>query len=112
VVVLLAAVQSTRDERRYESAMLRTLGASRRTVLTGVMVEFALIGLMAGAVAAAAASIGGYFLATRLLEIPYRPDPLLWIAGALIGAGIVCVAGWLATRSALQSPPMQVLKDG
>ena len=33
VVVLLAAVQSTRDERRYESAMLRTLGASRGTVL-------------------------------------------------------------------------------
>ena len=28
IVVLLAAVQSTRDERRYESAMLRTLGAS------------------------------------------------------------------------------------
>lgn len=112
VVVLLAAVQSTRDERRYESAMLRTLGAARRTVLTGVLVEFALIGLMAGAVAAGAASIGGYFLATRLLEIPYRPDPLLWIAGALIGAGIVCIAGWLATRSALQSPPMQVLRNG
>jgi putative ABC transport system permease protein len=112
VVVLLAAVQSTRDERRYESAMLRTLGASSRTVLTGVMVEFALVGLMAGAVAAAAASIGGYFLATRLLEIPYRPDPLLWLAGGLIGAGIVCIAGWLATRTALRSPPMQVLRNG
>ncbi|MGH8239128.1 MAG: ABC transporter permease, partial [Steroidobacteraceae bacterium] len=33
VTVLLAAIQATRDERRYESAMLRTLGASRRVVL-------------------------------------------------------------------------------
>ncbi len=45
IVVLLAAVQSTRDERRYESAMLRTLGASRRTVLQGVAAEFSALGL-------------------------------------------------------------------
>jgi putative ABC transport system permease protein len=30
ITVLLAAIQATRDERRYESAMLRTLGATRR----------------------------------------------------------------------------------
>ncbi len=112
VVVLLAAVQSTRDERRYESAMLRTLGASRRTVLIGVMVEFALIGVMAGVVAAAAASTGGYFLATRLLEVPYHPDPLLWLSGAAIGAALVCMAGYLATRTALTQPPMSILRYG
>ncbi len=112
VVVLLAAVQSTRDERRYESAMLRTLGASRRTVLIGVLVEFALIGVLAGVVAAAAASTGAWLLATRMLEIPYRPDPLLWLAGAATGAALVCVAGYLATRSALSQPPMSILRHG
>jgi putative ABC transport system permease protein len=112
VVVLLAAVQSTREERRFESAMLRTLGASRRTVLIGVLVEFALIGVLAGGVAAAVASTGGYFLATRLLEIPYRPDLLLCLIGAGTGAALVCVAGYLATRSALSQPPMSVLRYG
>jgi putative ABC transport system permease protein len=112
VVVLLAAVQATRDERRYESAMLRTLGASRRTVLAGVLVEFALIGLLAGAVAAAAASTGGYLIATRLLEIPYSPNPLLWIGGALTGAILVCAAGYMATRTALSQPPMATLRHG
>jgi putative ABC transport system permease protein len=110
MVVLLAAVQATRDERRYESAMLRTLGASRRTVLAGVLVEFAGVGVMAGAVAAAAASTGGYFIARFMLEIPWQPDPLLWIGGALGGALLVCVAGWLATRTALTQPPMQTLR--
>jgi putative ABC transport system permease protein len=112
VVVLLAAVQSTRDERRYESAMLRTLGASRRTVLVGVLVEFAAVGVMAGVVAAAAASTGAFFIARFMLDIPYRPDPLLWISGALTGALLVCVAGWLATRTALSQPPMQTLRQG
>src|SRR5690606_2401891 len=45
VLVLLAAVQATRDERRFESAMLRTLGATRRTVFAGVIAEFTLLGL-------------------------------------------------------------------
>jgi putative ABC transport system permease protein len=112
VVVLLAAVLSTRDERRYESAMLRTLGASRRTVRVGVLVEFAGVGLMAGAVAAAAASTGGYFIARFMLEIPWTPDPMLWIGGALTGALLVCTAGWLATRTALTQPPMQTLRHG
>jgi putative ABC transport system permease protein len=112
VVVLLAAVQATRDERRYESAMLRTLGASRRTVLLGVLVEFALVGLLAGLIAAAAASIGGYFLATRVLQIPYVPNPVLWLTGALAGAALVCVAGYFATRSALSQPPMATLRYG
>lgn len=112
IVVLLAAVQATRDERRYESAMLRTLGARRRTVRAGVLVEFGLLGLLAGVLAAAAASTGGYLIATRMLEVPYRPDPLLWLAGALTGVVLVCLAGWLATRSALSQPPMATLRQG
>ena len=46
LTVLLAAVQSSRDERRFESAMLRTLGASRATVLQGVLAEFTTLGLL------------------------------------------------------------------
>ena len=112
IVVLLAAVQVTRDERRYESAMLRTLGAQRRTVIAGVMFEFLLIGSLAGLMAAAAASTGSYFVSTRLLEIPYHPDVLVWLGGALGGALLVCVAGYIATRSALLQPPMTTLRHG
>jgi len=112
VVVLLAAVQVTRDERRYESAMLRTLGATRRTVIGGVLLEFLLIGALAGIMAAAAASTGSYFVSTRLLDLPFRPEPLLWLGGALGGAALVCIAGYLATRSALLQPPMATLRQG
>ena len=112
VIVLLAAVQATRDERRYESAMLRTLGARRRTVMSGVLVEFAMIGLLAGLLAAAAASVGGHLLATRLLEVPYTPNPVLWFTGAAAGMLLVCGAGWLATRGALVQPPMETLRHG
>jgi putative ABC transport system permease protein len=112
LTVLLAAVQASRDERRFESAMLRTLGASRRTVLQGVLIEFAAIGLLAGLLAAAAASICGYVLATRLLDIPYTPDPGLWLFGVVAGGLLVCLAGYLATRSAISRPPLSTLRAG
>ena len=63
LTVLWAAVQATRDERRYESAMLRTFGASRNRVLGGVAAEFVAIGLLSGILAAAGATLAGWLLA-------------------------------------------------
>ena len=112
VTVLLAAIQATRDERRYESAMLRTLGASRMTVLQGVAAEFTTLGLLAGTLAACGASVAGYFLATELFNLTYTPDPLVWIAGLVSGALLVGVSGTLATRSVVNHPPVATLRGG
>ncbi|MEN9705918.1 MAG: hypothetical protein RLZZ393_1797 [Pseudomonadota bacterium] len=112
LTVLLAAVQATRDERRYESALLRTLGASGRMVTQGVLVEFLAIGFLASLLAVGIASLAGYLLAARLLDVPYRPDPWLWLQGFAAGVGLVCLAGHVATRGALRRPPMSVLRQG
>jgi putative ABC transport system permease protein len=111
LIVLLAAIQSTRDERRYESAMLRTLGASRAVVLRGVAAEFATLGLLSGVLAAGAASIAGYFLATELFSLKYSFDLKVWLAGMSAGALLVGLAGTLATRSVVDSPPIATLRQ-
>ena len=112
LTVMMAAVQASRDERRYESAMLRTLGASRGTVLQGVLAEFITLGALAGLLAALGASIGGYFVATRVLEMKYGFDPLVWLVGTLGGALLVSFSGWLATRSVINHPPIATLRAG
>ena len=110
LTVLLAAVQSSRDERRYESAMLRTLGASRSVVRTGVLAEFTTLGLLSGGLAAFGASIAGYLLATRVLEVQYAFEIWVWVAGLAGGALLVAGSGWLATRSVVNQPPMLTLR--
>jgi putative ABC transport system permease protein len=110
VAVLFAAVQSTIDERRFESALLRALGASKRTVFAGVMAEFAALGLAAGVLASAGASILAAIVAVQLFELPYEFNPLLWVAGIVAGVGIVCVSGFIAARGAVNSPPVDVLR--
>jgi putative ABC transport system permease protein len=110
LTVLLAAVQSSRDERRYESAMLRTLGASRSTVVQGVLAEFATLGSLSGLLAAFGASLAAYYLTTHWLELHYVFDWLPWIEGVLGGALLVATGGWLATRSVIDQPPLTTLR--
>ena len=112
VIVLLATVQSTREERRYESATLRTLGESRGLVLGGVATEFVALGLLAGLLAAAASTVANYVLATRLFNLPYHPNPWLWAYGPLAGALLVGVSGVLAARSVMNTPPSLTLRAG
>jgi putative ABC transport system permease protein len=111
LVVLIAAVQASREERRYESAILRTLGANRRTVLKGLLAEFATLGVLSGVLASAGASIAGFFFAKQVLQIPYTLDPLVWLYGILGGGVLVCLAGWLATRSVVNQPPSLTLRS-
>lgn len=109
LALLLAAVEATRGQRQRETALLRTLGAGRRQIVAGLLVEYAALGLAAGGVAAIAAQSLAWLLAAQLLDIPYGPRPLLWLVGMLSGAGLVMLLGWLSLRSALRTPPRQVL---
>ncbi len=112
ITVLLAAIQATRDERRYESAMLRTLGARRRIVLQGVAAEFTTLGLLAGTLAAMGATAAGYLLATRVFDLDYTFDIAVWGIGLVAGALLVGVSGTLATRSVIDHPPIETLRKG
>ena len=110
IAVLFAAVQSTIDERRFESAMLRALGARKRIVFAGVMAEFAALGTAAGVLASAGASILAAVLAVQLFELPYSFNPLLWVVGVAAGLLVVCASGYFAARSAINSAPVDVLR--
>jgi len=110
IAVLFAAVQSTIDERRFESAMLRALGARKRTVFSGVMAEFAALGAAAGILASAGASILAAIVAVQLFELPYEFTPLLWAVGVAAGVLIVCASGYIAARGAVTAPPVDVLR--
>jgi putative ABC transport system permease protein len=111
VVVLLAAVQSTRDERRYESAMLRTLGASRSTVLQGVAAEFSALGFLSGTLAAFGATGVGWIVARRLFSLQFTVDPWVWVVGLVCGTILVGLSGTLATRRVVNTPPIVTLRD-
>ena len=109
-VVMLAAVQATRESRRFESALLRTLGASRATVFAGVAAEFLLLGLLSGVLAVVAAATSAWLLATQVLELAWQVSPALWLGAITATTLLVALAGLAVTRRAVTHPPMGVLQ--
>ena len=110
LAVLWAAVQSSIDERSFESAILRTLGASRGRVLTGVTVEFLAIGFLAGLLASSGASLAAWHLAVNVYELQYHFSPVLWLTGPLLGMICVGISGMMATWQVVTHSPLNVLR--
>jgi putative ABC transport system permease protein len=110
LAVLWAAVQSSLDERSFESAILRTLGASRGRVLSGVVIEFMAIGLLAGLLASTGASLAAWHLAVNVYELEYHFSSVLWLAGPLLGIIFVGLSGLIATWRVVTHSPVSVLR--
>lgn len=113
VLVLLAALASTADERRFETALLRTLGAHGRQLNVAVLSEFAVLGLLAGAIAVLGASVIGTVLARSVFRMHDYVPPLGPLAAVVLGAAlIVALAGWIGTLRIARTSPMAVLRRG
>jgi len=108
--VLLAAVQSSQGERIRESALLRALGASHQQVRHAVVSEFAILGLIAGFLAALFATLIAWALSREVFELPFTVNPSLWFFGVVGGAVGISIAGYLATRRVLHTPPIVALR--
>jgi putative ABC transport system permease protein len=106
--VLFAAVQSSSEERRYEIAILRVLGARRSMIFASVLAEFSMMGALAGLLAASGAALGGAWLA-HALDLNYRFNAALWFIGVFGAVLIVGAAGAISTRSMVRAPPRSVL---
>lgn len=108
LVVLFAAQQSTHDERSYEVAVLRALGARRAQIRSALLAEFAALGALAALLALAAAYATGFALANYVLELNFSPSPLGLLAAFGVSALATLACGWLGVRGVLS----QTVVDG
>lgn len=110
LTVLYAAVQATREVRRRETALLRTLGARRQQIRNGLVAEFGTLGLLSGLLAALIASAVGGLLAWQVFGFDYTINPMTFVFGVAGGTLGIGLAGWLGTRRVLDLAPLRVLR--
>lgn len=112
VIVLYAALASAAEERRYELAVMRALGARRDQLRGALLAELAAVGALAGLIAALGAIVVGQFLAHNAFQfevaVNYWLPPVAMLGGALLVTG----AGWFAAVRLLRTPPMEALRGG
>ena len=110
VLVLYAALATTRDERVREAALLRSLGATRQQLARTQWLELSLLGSVAGLLAASAAAALAWVLAEQVFEFAFVPGPWIWISGWLAGIVAALAGGQAGLRGVLRTPPMQTLR--
>ena len=110
LAVLYAALESTHDEREYEMAVLRTLGARNRQLRAALATEFAVLGAIAGITAGIGAAVISWLLGRFVFQMPYEPAWLVLPAGVAGGVLGVTLAGLAGTARSLRAPALQSLR--
>jgi putative ABC transport system permease protein len=110
LLVLYAALVGSQDERIRESGLLRALGATRRQLSQSQWIEFALVGGLAGVLAATGASAVGWALARFVFSFQWTFSPVVWLAGLLAGSACAFLGGWIGLRNVLKHPPLLTLR--
>lgn len=95
VLLLVAQVQVGMRQRQQELVVYRTLGAGKKLLRATLWYEFALLGLVSGAVAAAGAEVALGLLQRKVFDFPWEPDYRLWWLVPLCGALLLSACGTL-----------------
>jgi putative ABC transport system permease protein len=111
LLVMAASILMTRRHRSYECAVLKSQGASRRTLLNLLAIEYGVLGAVAGLVGSAAATAGATVLGRQLLDITVPIDFGLVLLATLVGGLASAATGALSSRGVLERPALEILRD-
>lgn len=111
-LVYYAIISINFFERHYESALLRSMGASKATLRQLILIEFGLIGALSGGCGSLGAIILAMLLSERLSITTYSPNWLFILFGTIVGAVLTMLIGWLSTYKTIHTSPLILLKEG
>jgi putative ABC transport system permease protein len=110
VVVLIGAAAAGERARTYEAALLKTLGATRRLVLTNFLLRSAILGAAAGLVAIVAGGVAAWAVMVFVMETDYSFEPISAILIVSGGIVVTLLAGLAFSIRSLNARPSEVLR--
>jgi putative ABC transport system permease protein len=109
-LILVGAVSMTKFRRVYEAAIFKTLGATGRLIATMLLLEYGVLGAIAGTVGALGAIALSWAVARYALDLPWEPAPAITITGIVVTAVFVATVGVLASLDVLRHKPLATLR--
>jgi putative ABC transport system permease protein len=109
-LILIGAVSMTKFRRVYEAAILKTLGASSRLIAAMLLLEYGVLGAIAGTVGSLGAIALSWAVARFALELDWEPTPMITVTGIATTAVFVGAIGVLASLDVLRHKPLATLR--
>jgi putative ABC transport system permease protein len=109
-LVLAAALAATRYRRLYESVVLKALGATRSLIAGIFALEYGLLGVVAGILAAVLSSALSWLVLTYVFDLSWGLHPMVLVTGLLCTMVLTLVVGLLSTFRILGQRPLAILR--
>lgn len=118
VTIIFNTFALTVARRRRESGLLRAIGAERRQVLGGVVIEAALVGTVAtlAGLVCGVAGVGALRWLVGLTGVSLLTGPSIVsttsiAVAATVGVGATLLSAWIPARRAAATPPIEALRE-
>jgi putative ABC transport system permease protein len=110
VLILVGAVAMTKYRRVYEAAILKTLGASSRVVGSVLLVEYGLLGLLAGTIGAVGGGVLSWAVSRYVIETAWHPPIAETGIGVVLTTALVAIVGLVSNLDVLRRKPLTTLR--
>jgi putative ABC transport system permease protein len=110
LLILIGSIAMTKFHRLYESAILKTLGAKRKLIIATLLVEYGVLGLLAGALGSSAAIALTWAVSEHVLKIEWRFMPSVNMLGVVVAAALVMAVGVLSSWDVMVKKPLGILR--
>jgi putative ABC transport system permease protein len=110
LILLLAAMEHTFAQKLRQSAILRTLGASRSFMATSFRFEFFWLALLSSMVAILCIELASFLLYERIFKIDFSFHFTLWWQLPLALFGLMLFASWRGINRVTNPAPLSLLK--
>ena len=111
VLVLIAAISATQDERYRNAALLKALGASRVTLAKIANIELLMIGSLAGLLAGLAAGVAAWALGRYVMEIPFNAFGQAVLMGLAFGIFACLASGYRFQKRIQKATAIECLRE-
>jgi putative ABC transport system permease protein len=94
----------------YDNVILKTLGATRRQLMTAAAMEYAGLGILVALIALGLGGLAGWVVVTQVLDFGWNPDWVVALLTVLIGAAVTLVLGLVGAWRTLGVKVARVLR--
>ncbi len=110
LLILIGSIAMTKFHRLYESAILKTLGAKRKLIVTTLLVEYGILGLLAGGLGSAAAIALTWAVSEHALKLNWHFIPSVNLLGVAVATALVMAVGALSSWDVMVKKPLGILR--
>jgi putative ABC transport system permease protein len=111
IMVLMSSLLSSLRQRRYETTLMKVLGAQKKDIIRVTLLEFLLLGGGAMFIALVSGAATAYWVITFIMDFPWQFDAVSMLSVSFVAMGVTGLGAVWAMRKAMNVSACEYLRN-